>query len=74
MELKVPMPPEPGKIIAEQVRERIAGDIGQGKTIEVQPEDERMETKQESVPKEELPDDGETPNPKRGRATSQDAK
>ena len=73
MELKVPMPPEPGKIIAEQVRERIAGEIGQNKTIEVQPEDEKMETKQESVPKEELPDE-ETPNPKRGRATSQEAK
>ena len=73
MELKVPMPPEPGKIIAEQVRERIAGDIGQNKTIEVQPEDEKMESKQESVPKEEPPDE-ESPNPKRGRSASQEAK
>ena len=66
------MPPEPGKTIAEQVRERIAKEIGQGKPIEVQPDDVGMEAKLELAPKEEPPEEGAPPSPKKGRQAAQD--
>ena len=72
MELKIPMPSDPGKIIAERVRERIAKEIGQGKPIEVQPEDEGMEAKLETAPKEELPEESSPPRTKKVRQASQD--
>ena len=72
MELKIPMPSDPGKIIADQVKERIAKEIGQGKPIEVQPDDEGMDAKLETAPKEEPPEDSAPPSPKKGRQSSQD--
>ena len=72
MELKIPMPSDPGKIIADQVKERIAKEIGQGKPIEVQPDDVGIDAKLETAPKEEPPEDSAPPSPKKGRQSSHD--
>ena len=62
------MPQDPAKIIADQIRERIIWEIGQGKPIEVEPADVGMvETKLEIAPKEEPSTNDPEPSPKKGR-------
>ena len=66
------MPPDPAKIIADQIRARIVGEIEQCKPIEVEPADVGMvETKEELAPKEEPPANDAEPSPKKGRQGSQ---
>ena len=73
LDLRIPMPQDPAKIVADRIRERIIGVIGQEKPIEVEPEDVGMvETKVEVAPKEEQPaNEEDEPSPKKGRQVAQ---
>ena len=60
------------RIIADQIRAEISDTIGQGKPIEVQPEEIGMEApKEEQPPKEEPPDEASPPSSKKGRQGGQ---
>ena len=72
LDLRIPMPTDSAKIIADQSRARIGDEIEQGKPIEVEPVDVGMaETKEELAPKKEPPANDAQPSPKKGRQGTQ---
>ena len=73
LDLRISLPVDQSKIIAEQIRAEISDTIGHGKSIEVHPIDVGMEApKEEPLPKEEPPDDASPPSTKKGRQGGQE--
>ena len=70
LDLRISMPDDKAKVVAEQLREAITPLIEKGKPVEVQPDDEFMEAPKEE-PKEEPHDDMAPPSPKKGRQGAQ---